>query len=241
MKKIKWLSKRLLFVVLLQSITALFYINFYFVNIYSKEKTFYNKSHEVTLLGISHIGTDEYYSEIKERYLGKENFLVLLEGVKIESEVEDSDLDHSYTAKIFDLKSQPKDLFKKYAHINADIYYEEINDEVSLYLDHVFEFWKHLSFLDYKKAKSQLELLSELNTDPDLIKSEIIGKRNKSIISSIEKHKNKNLLVPWGALHQSDIEDYLKSKGYKEKETSYIKNFNVFKVLYSISIYFIKG
>lgn len=234
-----WILKRFVFILAIQSLTLFFYISFFGFHSYSKEKTFTNGKRDIILLGMYHIGTKEYYKNIETRYVDKKNLLVLLEGIKNRYISKDLvQVDHSSSAMILGLESQQKNLFKNYKSVNSDTYFDDMDSGVTDYLNNVFEIWEYIAVLDFNNAKKQMNLLSENKIDKDFVFNEIINKRNNIVISNIKKYQAENLLIPWGALHHSEIEDYLLSNGYEVKETNYIKNFNVVEmIIFSIAFF----
>lgn len=239
LKVLKWLMKRLLGVLIIQSLTFYFYINVFGLHTYSKEKVFIKDGKEVILLGMYHIGSFDYYKKIKNRYKLKKDLIVLSEGVRSKGEI---DIDHIYSAGIFGLDIQQKNLFENYKEVNSDVEISNIDPKAIDFLENVFLVWKNMALLDFSKAKSKIKILKneykKENVSLSYLYNEIVIKRNVKIKENILKYKDKNLLIPWGALHHEDLEDFLLENGYKVKETSYIRNFNFVEALFFLTNHF---
>lgn len=231
MKLLKRIIRLSLFIGFLQLLTLLIYVNIIGVNLYSKEIVFHKGDKKVVLLGVSHIGTKEYYKSISTRY---PDFLVLGEGLKGKG----IDADHSHTATLLGLESQPKDLFKGYRYLNSDIDASKISPNVGNVLSSSFSFWENIALKRNKKAFDQVENVKSSNVSISELYNEIIIKRNINIKNNILTIKE-NLYIPWGAIHMNDLENFLLTQGYKKEKTSYIKNFNILNSVYFLLSYVI--
>ena len=245
----KYLIKRFLvftlFLLLVQLLTLNFYISFLGFNIYSTEKIFTNGKRNITLLGMSHIGNQSYFEKIEKRYLNKD-LIVLREGVTDNNSKEKNksdEISHFYSSLIFGLSEQNESFLKSYKNINSDMDISNINLHTLDSLFYVFEIWKYLAFLKFDYVKLSYEELNKSikKSDADEMYNEIILKRNNIIKKNIEKYDKDNLLIPWGAFHHNDLEDYLITNGYKEVETNYIKVFNLIDSLIHAIFYLTKG
>jgi uncharacterized protein YbaP (TraB family) len=224
---INWIIKRVIFLLLVQSLTLFFFVNILGFNLYSKEVLYEKNGKEVILLGISHIGDESYYKELSTRYLKKENLLVLTEGINVEDNSEE--LTHKHSAKLFGLVSQDSSFMKEYDFKNVDISFNEIDVKYLLIIEESFNAWEKLSLLNFKDLKN----INIHKEDVGLVDmyNEIIIKRNVNIKKEILMNKTNNILVPWGAIHHIDLHNFLIKQGYKLKDTNFIKIANIFNML----------
>lgn len=196
--------------------------NFWLLNFQSSVIILSNNSHEVILIGMSHIGSKEYYKNIQNRYKDK-NHLILSEGVEFNNE-EVSGI-HSDKAKLLGLKTQEEFiLFKTENTINSDININEMNSEVADFLNIVFS-------LD----ENQISALKPYNNFNflSLVYNEVIIKRNNKVLKNIRINRNKDIIVPWGAIHLIDLERRLLKEGYKVNSREQLDVIFIPRIIYN--------
>ena len=240
-KILKLVNKfRILFIILfIQFLTFNFYINFIGFNIYSVEKTFKKGDKKVILTGIAHIAEKEFFDNINERYLGEKDFLLLLEGVRnpenkdFIKRYKDQEISHEYSANILGLDYQKESFLKHYNHINSDVSIDQIDINILDNLFLAFVIWKNLALFQFDELENNFNKFDKNLSLLDM-KDKIIIKRNNLLKQNIISKKNKTLIIPWGALHHNDLEDFLIMNGYKKESVNRIKVANMLNVFYNI-------
>lgn len=242
MKSFTWILKRVLFILIIQSITLNFYINFIGINIYTKKVTFEKEGRKVILLGMSHVADKSYYLNIENKFdKMKGNILVLKEGINFDDELDQEiEINHSYFSKIFGLENQKSNFLSGHNTINSDIHVSELSEETSNMIEASFNFWKNVAMFEYKKAVNSINSGVKINIFH--LYKEVILKRNELVKVNIHRHGSRSdILVPWGAIHNNDLENFLLKEGYVKKNTDYIKVTNIFKLVISGMNHFIRG
>lgn len=233
-KILKYLTTRIFAIAILQLLTLNFYVTNFGINLYSKEVTFTDGDRKVILLGVSHVGESEYFQSINNRY--GHNYRILLEGIN--GVPTDEAISHDSTALIFGLDYQKKDFLKTNKHNNVDIHADELDEKISQTVSSSLSFWKHLAVFNFKEAKESFSEVKDVSLTE--LYDEVILKRNEKIKMEILTSTD-DVVIPWGAIHQNDMESFLLNNGYKKESTSFIKIASIPKILYNTGKHFILG
>ena len=216
-------------------------LNMWITNLQVRETVMMKDNHKVILLPMSHIGNEEFYQYIGDKYKNEKDMIVLLEGVRI---TEDSPkIDHSSMAEMLGLAMQKKNTFNNYNTVNADVSMDNFSEETNKFVTIAMNFYDNLKnkgwfFAEEQIRKDQEEMgISEV--DVENVKYEIVEKRNIYLLSQLKKYNEdyNTILIPWGALHISGIKSSLEKGGYKEASSEQIKVFNWVSAIFSFISY----
>ena len=217
-KKIRNIFLRITFlVIILQFLSSFLYVNFFGLSLYTKEQYFEKEGHKVILLGTAHVGEYNYYKSLKK---DRESLFFLKEGVQGIPK-ESLGNNHQLWADRLGLIAQNDKTFEGFRGINSDINISEIDPESSRNLELLI--FASESSDNFEIAKEEWK---ETNFSLKEFYQEFVLKRNKIIKKNIIKNQDKDLIIPWGALHHNDLEDFLISEGYSKTGTKYHKVFS---------------
>ena len=190
----------------------------------SRERTFVLGENKVVLLGMVHIARSKFYDSIEKAYRGSD-YLTLSEGVKDKNKLCPKKLDYGYLADLVNLAAQPKKM-KLGRTINCDQDCSELPKKAIKRINIICNCIEILKKPDLSKLPKLLKQIKKISSHASTVAEpnrELLDSRNKNLIKCIDKKlsKEKNILIPWGAAHLPEIEDYLVKKGFKIKKTKH--------------------
>ena len=205
---------------------------------YSRERTFENNSKELQLTGMVHIAEPEFYKKFEQSITG-ENVLLLLEGVSDKQNLIKTPPNYGAISKAIGLESQKKE-FKinsnqgKIKKLRADVDVASFHPETIEIINLIGKVKSNNNF--------NVEKFIELNikTSSHLISyklfQDILIKRNQNLILNIEKNlaHYQKIIVPWGAFHLPEIEQWAITRGFKLQKQSSRQVFSFKAILLGI-------
>lgn len=189
-----------------------------------KEKILVKDNHRIVLLGMIHIAPKEFYDGIIERH-GNGKLLTLMEGVKKKGKKSGKTSGYDGIAKKLGMKAQSVTMFKN--TINADVKWEELRPNTRIVMDRVFKLIHQIGQDDKPLDLKELSKALGAGRISQRIKRDILVFRNQRLLEYIYKHRDEDLLVPWGAAHLPGIEKELLNDGYVVEKTKWIKHANL--------------
>lgn len=210
------------------------YIHLGFRGVKTKSKHFTNPNgNEIVLLGMVHLGSSSFYEKVKKKH---GHLLSLQEAVTDKSKLMVGAGSYKLIAKKVGITAQDKDLFPNSVH--ADVDFSELPENEIKFLKKLFNIF-HI-FDDNYPEDQKRSLIKDYTRDPikgRLSKDGILKFRNQRLIKNIETHEATKIIVPWGANHLPEIEDYLFNKGYSLNKVNSFQVINYFSLIKSLFIF----
>jgi hypothetical protein len=212
------------------------YVSLGFDGIYSASKLFEQGDRRVRLIGMAHVGDSEFYEDLKKS-LAKKPALLLMEGVTDDKELLQNVPDYEFIAKNlgvedqragFSLASMPENL----EIIRADLDIQDFASSTVMALN--------LAGKLYSEEGFNLATLMELHSYfaktgvTETFMHDLLNKRNKVVVGLIQEKLEEHplIIIPWGALHLPEIEDWLNKNNFKMLEMQSRKLYS-FKTLFN--------
>ncbi len=199
-------------------------ITFENFKVMSNKKVYQKEKQRIVLIPMVHIADKEFYEDVLKDYNSQAG-VVLQEGVKDSKGLIKYNADYKAMAKAIGLTSQ-KDHFKlppdsKLKMVFSDMDTSEFSKNTIERLNLIFkltqEFRENETEAINDFLKLQLMLANRIETARFF--HEILHERNIFLTKKLELMNEENLIIiPWGALHLPDMENYLVDKGYQLKE-----------------------
>jgi len=216
--------------------------------LYMSERIYKKDQKTIRLTGMIHVGDKKFYDDLTGSF-SADNIIILAEGVTDEKQLLKNKFGYSKMAGFLGLSSQEKMRLKgrliesadenpaseKAAGadiLRADIDISDFNKETIHFLNTV---GKHINegtslaatFIALNKW-AEAELTPEINK---IIMDDILHKRNKALISHLDKAliNYETVVVPWGALHMAEIEESVIKRGFVLQEKKYRHSINFWK------------
>lgn len=193
------------------------------LNFKTREFTLKKNNHKIVLLGTSHIAEKQFYDKIKDNKDYKD-LLLLAEGVQ---NTKTNMGNYNFFSELFGLKCQKVKLIESDNIIHADIQFDDFSVECRSHLKKMFKVLKGFETRNIDLIVDNFET----NQSKNNFKYEILNKRNENLLSIIKQNSDKNLLIPWGALHIKYLKDKLKKEGYVVVKRKTFKILNIGTVL----------
>jgi len=203
--------------------------------LYMTERIYQRGDKRIRLTGMIHLGQEDYFSNLMDSISGKRT-LILAEGVTDTDGLMTEHFNYGKIADLLGLTSQEKVRFKGNLIEASDLDQEmtgtaDIPDLLPADIDlkqfdpHTLEVLNALAkyVLNAESLTSgyfefnqwaQNHVTSDSN---GIIMDDLIGKRNRSVVSYLPKalRKYDTVIIPWGALHMKGIEEEVLKKGFQ--------------------------
>ena len=187
------------------------------------ERRYQREDRQIRLVGMMHIGEPDAYGQLFDSF-ARESTLVLEEGVRDESQILSSGLSYAKVATRLGLAQQSSvsAYFEEtsdgsaWPHVRSpDLDAAELAPETREFIEHAAAVWEAS---DPKRAI--LALVAEFQDRPEVIaivQRDIIERRNERVIAAIDEAlpEYRNIVVPWGAIHQPGIEGAVLARGFE--------------------------
>lgn len=210
------------------------YIHLGFRGVKTKSKHFINSAgNEIVLLGMVHLGDASFYEKVKNKH---GHLLSLNEAVTDKNKLMAGAGSYKLIAKKIGITAQDKNLFPNSVH--ADVDFSELPANEINVLKKLFNVF-HI-FDDSYPEEQKKSLINEYKREPikdRLSKEGILKLRNQRLIKNIETHETSKIIIPWGANHLPEIEDYLFNKGYSLNKVNSFQVINYFSLIKSLFIF----
>ncbi|MFZ8933949.1 MAG: TraB/GumN family protein [Bacteriovoracaceae bacterium] len=199
-------------------------ITFKNFKVMSNKKVYQKGLQRIVLIPMVHIADKDFYKNVLKDYHNQDG-VVLQEGVKDSQGLIKYDADYKAMAKAIGLTSQ-KDHFKlpedsKLRMVTSDMDTSEFSKNTIERLNLIFKLSQEFKENETEAVSDFLKLQLLLSKRAETAKffHEILHDRNVFLTKKLELMQNEKLvIIPWGALHLPDMENYLIDKGYQLKE-----------------------
>ena len=186
------------------------------------EKQYEKNGVELRFLGMAHIGGDDFYQDLKKNLAGRPA-LMLMEGVTDDNDLLKTPPEYGSAANYLGLASQrekfsPAEMPETVEVIRADLDTSDFSADTIEALNFIGQIYSKegINF-------SNLLLMYMRMSNPEKARSlmqDLITKRNRCLIEHLRQNlaKNSLIIVPWGAMHLPQIEEWATSEGFVLKE-----------------------
>ena len=203
--------------------------------LYMTERTYQRGNKQIRLVGMIHLGQEEYYDDLLVSIPGHQT-LILAEGVSDKKNLLTERFSYGKLAGLLGLTSQEgvhfqgklidaaeldkaKDENQNIPDIlRADIDLQQFDPRTLEVLNALAKYL--LNAESPVAGYSAFNRWAEEHFDPDLntiVMTDLITKRNRSVLSYLPKALNKydTVVIPWGALHMQGIEKSVLREGFQ--------------------------
>lgn len=201
------------------------------------DRTYEDFGNRVRLIGMMHIGEDEGYRRLfRDLGRGSSSMLVLTEGVSDSEGLLSSNYSYGPLAETLGVGEQRaiEDYVdwegreheadsNRPTFMNADLDLSEFDPTTVELLAEIGEIYRSDDLL-----AGFLDVYERMRRDPEASASfteDIIERRNRTVIAHIIDFKEdyREIVVPWGAMHQPGIEAAIEEMGFVRRSTRYIQ------------------
>lgn len=193
--------------------------------IYTESRIYQKNDQRIQLIGMMHIGAGSYYSEV-DSVLIKDDSIILLEGVTDNMGRLKSGLNYGKLASMMGLETQNKLQFKMQDRISkrADVDLSQFSPITMRVLNRLSLV---LNSSDLSKAVDKYLSFSKEVTPGDykIMMKDLLELRNDRVLKEAKESlkKYKSVVIPWGALHMIEIDEKVRSWGFKLASKKEIK------------------
>ncbi|MFK5925867.1 MAG: hypothetical protein QM483_04460 [Desulfuromusa sp.] len=205
--------------------------------LYMTERIYQQNDKQIRLTGMIHLGQEDYFLDLMDSIPG-ERTLILAEGVRDAEGLMTEHFNYGKIADLLGLTSQEKVRFQgnpiEAAELDqaitsttdipdilqADIDLKQFDPRTLEVLNALAKYVLNAGSLT--SGYFEFNRWAQNHVTPDInriIMDDLIGKRNRSVISYLPKALNKydTVIIPWGALHMKGIEKAVLEKGFQLK------------------------
>ena len=195
------------------------------------EKTLAKGDKSVRLIGMVHIGDDEFYKNLFASF--PPDSLVLAEGVSDRTGRMTGSMTYEGVAKVLGLSSQvevqsqwieksvrdmqakPTDMARRAPIMNGDIDMSDFSDQTIGFLRDTAEVY---GAPNMSKAYERMVTMNERYTEEQASAAftEVIEKRNTHVLNTLDEQikTRDSIVIPWGAQHMPGLEKGLLTRGF---------------------------
>jgi uncharacterized protein YbaP (TraB family) len=205
---------------------------------FNRVTVFEKNGKKIILVGMTHIANKSFYDGLKNKYKGM-NAVTLEEGVSDNKKLLNK-MSYKPIAKLLNIQSQPKtnEMFPNSR--NADVDIDLMDKKETFVIADLFNRMNTISeAINYPENSPRKTFVLDQPKMFEIGKSDILLKRNKVLIDQIVKtiDSNNTVIVPWGALHLTEISNFLSQNGYKQTSSNWDYTHSTINIGYSIAKY----
>lgn len=205
---------------------------------FNRVTVFEKNGKKIILIGMTHIANKSFYDGLKNKYKGM-NAITLEEGVSDNKKLINK-MSYKPIAKLLNIQSQPKtnEMFPNAR--NADVDIDLMDKKETFVIADLFNRMNTIfEAINYPENSPMKTFVLDQPKMFEIGKSDILLKRNKVLIEQIIKtiDVNNTVIVPWGALHLTEISSFLSKNGYKQISSNWNYTHSTINIGYSIAKY----
>lgn len=195
------------------------------------ESAVYEKNGTIVhLVGMTHIANREFYENLKYHFYNKKA-ITLGEGVS-DKKNQLQGFNYKALAKILNLDTQPKSELIFPNVVITDMDAKDLDQSEMEILRYNFLMLNEIvSVIDYPDNAPKKIIKIKDFKKIEIETSSILNMRTKYVLQQMDdkiKLGEKEIIIPWGALHLKDIESHLLTRGFKRVDGSFYYTGNTF-------------